>query len=579
MKKAVIYSRVSTVIQDYASQTKDLQKEAERQGYEVIHIYEEKESGFVDDRPELAKVLALTKEDTDAVFVWEISRLSRRTVMVLKTIEDIEQKGILIYSPNENYKSWNDKGKKDSTSKLVLTLYASIAESEAQKFKERSRRGKRYRVLVEKKAYCKDAPFGYKINEAGSLEIVEEDAAIVRDIFQKAAEGYSERRLLLYLKSLYNREQSLGGLQVILKNEAYTGRKILGKGDRSRKSKKANVVKFFNPETDSVELPAIISPELFKKVQQERAERKCRSKSKTENFKLLRGLFICTRCGRPFTKDLHLYFCYSRNRIDVDSCGSTSIDSKTADELVWKVTDELFSDEITKTLAEQNAVPIEAEIASLQQEIEGYEQTLKGFTPRLNQLVKAISMLPSDVSIDAITEQMANIGKEQKIVKAEIADRKLKVEALQKKLATPTEKAVVTDEREKYDFLHKVIEGIFLYGDSNRKILTIMYANGITVHCLKVKRISSEWYWFIDKGDLVIEDVVKLQRAGAKDLKAANNTIIEVTDSNNAYFSGEDTDIEIFGNYTIEVLYSAMLQNQQLKVVKIIKENKIPTEK
>lgn len=77
-------------------------------------------------------------------------------------------------------------------------------------------------------------------------------------------------------------------------------------------------------------------------------------------------------------------------------------------------------------------MPIEAEIASLQQEIEGYEQTLKGFTPSLNQLVKAISHLPSDVPIDPITEQMANIGKEQKIVKAEIADRKLKVEALQK---------------------------------------------------------------------------------------------------------------------------------------------------
>lgn len=132
----------------------------------------------------------------------------------------------------------------------------------------------------------------------------------------------------------------------------------------------------------------------------------------------------------------------------MDCCGATSIDSKTADELVWKVTDELFSDEITKALAEQNAVPIEAEIASLQQEIEGYEQTLKGFTPRLNQIVKAISLLPNDAPLDAITEQMAAIGKEQKIVKAEIANRKLRVEALQKKLATPTEKAVVTDERE-----------------------------------------------------------------------------------------------------------------------------------
>lgn len=149
MKKAVIYSRVSTTVQDYTSQTAELVKEAERQGYEVTKVYEEKESGFVDDRPELAKVLTLTKADTDAVFVWEISRLSRRTVMVLSTVEEIEKKGILIYAKNENYRSWNDKGVKDSTSKLVLTLYASIAESEAFKFKERVRRGKRYRVLVE----------------------------------------------------------------------------------------------------------------------------------------------------------------------------------------------------------------------------------------------------------------------------------------------------------------------------------------------------------------------------------------------------------------------------------------------
>ena len=69
---------------------------------------------------------------------------------------------------------------------------------------------------------------------------------------------------------------------------------------------------------------------------------------------------------------------------------------------------------------------------------------------------------------------------------------------------------------------------------------------------------------FIDKGDLVIEDAVKLQKAGAKNLKAANDTIIEVTAANNAYYSGDDTDKEIFGNYTIEGLYSAMLQNKQL---------------
>ena len=96
-----------------------------------------------------------------------------------------------------------------------------------------------------------------------------------------------------------------------------------------------------------------------------------------------------------------------------------------------------------------------------------------------------------------------------------------------------------------------------------------MYANGITVHCLKVKRISSEWYWFIDRGDLVIEDAVKLQKAGAKNLKAANDTIIEVTAANNAYYSGEDTDKEIFGNYTIEDFFAAMKQKKQLTKVAV----------
>lgn len=56
MKKAVIYSRVSTTEQDYTSQTADLKRKAETMGYEVTHIYEEKESGFDDDRTELAKV-------------------------------------------------------------------------------------------------------------------------------------------------------------------------------------------------------------------------------------------------------------------------------------------------------------------------------------------------------------------------------------------------------------------------------------------------------------------------------------------------------------------------------------------
>ena len=98
--------------------------------------------------------------------------------------------------------------------------------------------------------------------------------------------------------------------------------------------------------------------------------------------------------------------------------------------------------------------------------------------------------------------------------------------------------------------------------------MAIQYLNGITAYCIKATTFG-DWYWFFDKGDLVITDAVALQKNSPVDLKLKDSILIGVTDSNNAYYSGEDTDKEIFGNYTIEGLYSAMLQNKQLKKVVI----------
>lgn len=36
-------------------------------GIEITHVFEEKESGFNDDRPEFAKLKELTKDDIDIV--------------------------------------------------------------------------------------------------------------------------------------------------------------------------------------------------------------------------------------------------------------------------------------------------------------------------------------------------------------------------------------------------------------------------------------------------------------------------------------------------------------------------------
>ncbi len=568
MKKAVIYSRVSTTEQDYTSQTADLKRKAETMGYEVTHIYEEKESGFDDDRTELAKVLALTNADTDAVFVWEISRLSRRTVMVLSTIEEIEKKGILIYALNENYRSWNENGKKDSTSKLVLTLYASIAEAEALKFKERVKRGKRYRVLVEKKSYCNTSVFGYNKDENGRLVINEEEAAIVRDIFQKASEGYSARRLKAYLKAAYSLNWCANTLNYLLHNTAYMGQKKVGGKKYYKKEltklEKGSKIRFFNPETDSVETPAIITAELFNAVQAAMNGRRTRSLAKEARNKkpaLLKGLILCGRCNHVYTNTGKMYTCTSGTNEYLNRCGSTSIATENLNKAVWNVTKEVFSEAMAKEEAAKKAEPIAAEIALLQKEIEGYQDSI---TDSKKQESKLLTLATVVDDTEGIIEKIKALQKERQMMVTEIADRESKIALLQKRLDSPDEITEITDEDEKFEYLHKVIEAIFVYGEQKHKILAIQYLNGITVYLI---RLWKGWYWFLDKGDLVISDAIALQKYAKTDLKLKDSILIEVTDENSSYYSGEDTDVTIFGTYTTEAFFEVMMKNKQLKPV------------
>lgn len=568
MKKAVIYSRVSTTEQDYTSQTADLKRKAETMGYEVTHIYEEKESGFDDDRTELAKVLALTNADTDAVFVWEISRLSRRTVMVLSTIEEIEKKGILIYALNENYRSWNENGKKDSTSKLVLTLYASIAEAEALKFKERVKRGKRYRVLVEKKSYCNTSVFGYNKDENGRLVINEEEAAIVRDIFQKASEGYSARRLKAYLKAAYSLNWCANTLNYLLHNTAYMGQKKVGGKKYYKKEltklEKGSKIRFFNPETDSVETPAIIPAELFNAVQAAMNGRRTRSLAKEARNKkpaLLKGLILCGRCNHVYTNTGKMYTCTSGTNEYLNRCGSTSIATENLNKAVWNVTKEVFSEAMAKEEAAKKAEPIAAEIALLQKEIEGYQDSI---TDSKKQESKLLTLATVVDDTEGIIEKIKALQKERQMMVTEIADRESKIALLQKRLDSPDEITEITDEDEKFEYLHKVIEAIFVYGEQKHKILAIQYLNGITVYLI---RLWKGWYWFLDKGDLVISDAIALQKYAKTDLKLKDSILIEVTDENSSYYSGEDTDVTIFGTYTTEAFFEVMMKNKQLKPV------------
>jgi len=96
MKKAAIYLRVSSNDQDYERQGVELRQLAKALGYEIIDVYEEKASAVhdMDTRVELTKMRKLKREDVERIFIWDISRLSRKATNFIALVTEFAEKGI-----------------------------------------------------------------------------------------------------------------------------------------------------------------------------------------------------------------------------------------------------------------------------------------------------------------------------------------------------------------------------------------------------------------------------------------------------------------------------------------------------
>lgn len=144
MCKVVIFTRVSTRIQDNRRQVNDLNEIAGRRGWNVEKVFCEQISGATSNknRGELVAMLDyISVNHIEKVMVTELSRLGRDTVQVLEVIERLNDAGVSLYIDNYNIETLTSDGKINAMSQFMVTILAEVARMERRTIRERMESG------------------------------------------------------------------------------------------------------------------------------------------------------------------------------------------------------------------------------------------------------------------------------------------------------------------------------------------------------------------------------------------------------------------------------------------------------
>ena len=124
------YARVSTEDQNLETQLEALAEAG------CERIYREKISGATRTRPELTRMLDNLRSG-DIIVVWKLDRLARSTKDLLDITEAIQEAGAKFKSLSE---PWADTT--NHAGKLIMTVFAGIAEFERELIRERTHAGR-----------------------------------------------------------------------------------------------------------------------------------------------------------------------------------------------------------------------------------------------------------------------------------------------------------------------------------------------------------------------------------------------------------------------------------------------------
>lgn len=286
--KTAVYIRVST--EEQAKEGFSIRAQKERLTNFVnsqdwdIHDYYIEEGVSAKDmvRPELNRMIQdIENGHIEVVLVYRLDRLTRSVRDLYNMLDLFESNGCKFKSATEVYDTTTAMGR------LFITLVAALAQWERENLGERVRMGMD-RMIEEGKWTGGVAPYGYEYNKEGkTLQINEEEAFVIKKIYQEYINGYGEDRLAKIMNEQGYRTRNgfmwTGKmLRDILRNPIYCGHFRWG-GEVHEN--------FVDPIIDQD------TYDLAMKVRESR--RTVHSRAAGKSSYPFSGILKCSRCGSP----------------------------------------------------------------------------------------------------------------------------------------------------------------------------------------------------------------------------------------------------------------------------------------
>ncbi len=351
-----LYARVSTTRQadnelSIPDQLRQMREWCKAKGFDIGAEYVEPGASATDDRrAEFQRMVAdalRTPSPFEAIIVHSRSRFFRDLLQFLQYERALKKAAVKVLSITQQTSD-------DAAGEMASKLFSLFDEYQS---KENSKHTQRAMLENARQGYWNGsiAPFGYRVVDTEAvgnrgrlkrrLEIDPVKAATVREIYALYVHGFQSRPLGMKAIAQHLNERGISmrerpwraqKVNQVLADSAYSGYFYF-----NRRDSKTRRIK---PQTEwiAVEVPAIVSPDIFERAARRRAssDPKMHPPRAASSPAPLVGLLRCGHCGAGMAQAsgksgrYRYYKCTTRLSKDINRCDSRNLPRAEADRLV-----------------------------------------------------------------------------------------------------------------------------------------------------------------------------------------------------------------------------------------------------